>query len=58
MLLLKLPQAADLYGVSTERGTRPAAVFFMIEREKGNGNHKDHGIGCLLLSTIDFYKLR
>lgn len=33
---------------------RPGAVFLMIERDKGNGNYKDRGLGRLWLSTIDF----
>lgn len=54
--LLKLTPVIDKYGMSIEGGTRPGVVFFMIERDKGIYNYKDHGIRCLLLSIIDFRK--
>lgn len=44
MRLLKLP-AVERCRIAMEGDTWPGAVFLVIERDEGNGNYKDHGIG-------------
>lgn len=51
---LKLSSAIDWYRISIKGDTWPVAVFLVTERDKGDDNYKDHGIGWLWLSTIDF----
>lgn len=43
--LLKLPPAVDRCRRAVEGDTWPGAIFLIIERDKGNSNYKDHGIG-------------
>ena len=43
--MLKLSSAVDRYGISIKGDTWPGAVFLVIERDEGDDNYKDHGIG-------------
>lgn len=44
MRLLKL-LAVERCRIAMEGDAWPGAVFLVIERDEGNGNYKDHGIG-------------